>query len=384
MDLIALGEHDYRKGTETQFLQKVNSDWRKWEDFCRETWIKDKFLKEYSKEERIQLLCAFAASVRRNFFGKTNKKVLHGDTVQNTIRHIRQIFRTNGFSDPGSDDSGRTNLKLTRIFNGYKKSDPNTSNQCALPLNVFRLLAFNNLSIKNKHIGLLAVGALFFGMRSCEYLRVKNQDQKQTKLLTLENFHFFKSNRRLDTHSPDITKADYLSITFVSQKNGEKNQTVIQHRSKRSLCPVKAWGSLILLILAYENTNLSTTINYFESDKKPNYITSEDMINQIRSACQSLGEDKLGFTPEKAGTHSIRSSFAMQLFLAGVKDHIIMLQGRWKSLSFLNYIRPQVQELSKDLSSQMVSLATSYFNVSKTRKNIVRTESLSKQKNIHS
>ena len=256
--------------------------------------------------------------------------------------------------------------------------DPNTSNQCALPLCVFRLLLLNGLSTKNKHIGLLAVGALFFGMRSCEYLGVKNQTAKQTKLLTLENFQFFKENRRIDANSPNLAKADFLAITFVSQKNGEKNQSIIQHRSNRSLCPVKAWGSLVILIRSYNGTADSTTINYYENDGRPSYITSEDMIKQIRSACQTLGEEKLGFTPEQAGTHSIRSSFAMQLHLAGVKDHIIMLQGRWKSLSFLNYIRLQVQELSRDLSRKMASQATSYFNVTKTRKNIVRTESLRK------
>ena len=254
--------------------------------------------------------------------------------------------------------------------------DPNTSNQCALPLSIFRLLYFNRLSVKNKHIGLLAVGALFFGMRSCEYLGVKNQSQKQTKLLTLQNFQFFKGNKRINMDSSGLTGADFLSITFTSQKNGEKNQSIIQHRSNRSLCPVKAWGSLIKLILSYKGTDGLTTINYFESGGRPGYVTADDMIKQIRSACQTVGESELGFTPDRAGTHSIRSSFAMQLHLAGVKDHIIMLQGRWRSLAFLSYIRLQIQELSADLSSKMVSQANSYFNVSKTRKNIVRTEQL--------
>ncbi len=92
------------------------------------------------------------------------------------------------------------------------------------------------------------------------------------------------------------------------------------------------------------------------------------MIQQIRAACQTLGEAKLGFKPDRAGTHSIRTSFAMQFHLAGVKDHIIMMQERWKSLSFLQYVRLQIQELSVDLSEKMASTATSHFNVSQTRK----------------
>ena len=109
-------------------------------------------------------------------------------------------------------------LKLRRIFNDHKKSDPNTKNQSLLPSNIFRLLLFNKLSIKNKHIGLLAVEVLFFGMRSCEYLKVKNQEQKQTKLLTVGNFQFYKENKKIEKLSSILSGADYLSITFISQK----------------------------------------------------------------------------------------------------------------------------------------------------------------------
>ncbi len=35
-----------------------------------------------------------------------------------------------------------------------------------------------------------------------------------------------------------------------------------------------------------------------------------------------MGTTRLGFTSEKVGTHSFCTSFAMQLRLAGVRDHI--------------------------------------------------------------
>ena len=106
------------------------------------------------------------------------------------------------------------------------------------------------------------------------------------------------------------------------------------------------------------------------NDNGPAYITAEDMIIQLRAACKIIGTQKLGFTPDRVGTHSIRTSFSMQLHLAGVKDHIIMLLGRWKYLSFLQYIRLQVQELSKDLSQKMATTAVSHFNISEGQRNI--------------
>ena len=48
-------------------------------------------------------------------------------------------------------------------------------------------------------------------------------------ILKIYNIHFFKNNRKLDRNLIDIRNADYVAITFKSQKNGDKFQTVIQH-----------------------------------------------------------------------------------------------------------------------------------------------------------
>ena len=174
-----------------RYSQKSDSNWKKWLNFCRETGIRDEFLQIYSKQQRIDIMCGFSVAIRRNFFGKSKKEVLHGNTAQSTVRHVHQIFRINGFNDPAADKTGVKHLKICRIMNAYKKEDPNIRNQFALPLSIFKLLYFNRITPKNKHIGLLATGALFYGMRPCEYLKVKNADQKQTKLLKIENFNFF-------------------------------------------------------------------------------------------------------------------------------------------------------------------------------------------------
>ena len=63
----------------------------------------------------------------------------------------------------------------------------------------------------------------------------------------------------------------------------------------------------------------------------------------------------LGFTKDEVGTHSIRSSLAMSLYLAQRPITTIMLLGRWSSDAFLLYIRRQVQEFSKGVSADMVN-----------------------------
>ena len=63
----------------------------------------------------------------------------------------------------------------------------------------------------------------------------------------------------------------------------------------------------------------------------------------------------LGFTSDDVGTHSIRSSLAMALYLAKRPVSTIVLLGRWCSNVFLLYIRRQIQEFSAGVCADIVS-----------------------------
>ena len=56
---------------------------------------------------------------------------------------------------------------------------------------------------------------------SYKYLGVKRANKNQTRLLEIHNLQFFKNNRQLDKRSEEIRNADYVAVTFKSQKNGE-------------------------------------------------------------------------------------------------------------------------------------------------------------------
>ena len=63
----------------------------------------------------------------------------------------------------------------------------------------------------------------------------------------------------------------------------------------------------------------------------------------------------LGFSGKDVGTHSIRSSLAMALYIAKLPVTTIMLLGHWSSNAFFLYIRQQIQEFSAGVSADMVS-----------------------------
>ena len=139
-----------------------------------------------------------------------------------------------------------------------------------------------------------------------------------------------------------------------------KEADITMHQSGDELCPVKAWGKITKRILQYPKTNMDTPVNYVLINEKPFYISSRDIMNMIRFTVAMIGENELGFGPDNVGTHSIRSSFAMFLYLKRVGDSRIMLQGRWRSLAFMDYIRPQVDEFSAGLSKLMTKVQDFY------------------------
>jgi hypothetical protein len=66
------------------------------------------------------------------------------------------------------------------------------------------------------------------------------------------------------------------------------------------------------------------------------------VLKQLRDAAAAVGERRLGFPVDRIGTHSIRAGAAMAVFLAGVPCKTIQLIGRWRSRTFMKFLRIQV------------------------------------------
>ena len=77
--------------------------------------------------------------------------------------------------------------------------------------------------------------------------------------------------------------------------------------------------------------------------------------NSLRVGTLSFGEEILGFSHKEVVTHSIRSGFAMELYLAKLYTHKIVIMERWASSAFLRYIRIQVSDLSNGISNIMTN-----------------------------
>ena len=80
---------------------------------------------------------------------------------------------------------------------------------------------------KDKALAYLIVGAIFFAVRSCEYVKTNHfEDSKRTKVLRLRNIMFKGQGMLLDHRNEQLDIADMVAITFEFQKNNKRNKTV--------------------------------------------------------------------------------------------------------------------------------------------------------------
>jgi hypothetical protein len=226
--------------------------------------------------------------------------------------------------------------------------------------------------------GHLLVGAMFFAMRSCEYSLTNKQDGiRKTKIVTINNVRFFSTtttglNKEFTHPTPYhiLCKAQFVSITFVSQKNGEKMECITQHRTTHGkICPVVSWAFTVCRILSYKKTTVHSTVNTFfdPASQKLVQIMAKQSRLRLRDMVTKIGTDKLGIDISAVGTHSLRSSCAMLMYLAKARTATIMLLGRWKSDAFLLYLRKQVKEFTSGVSDLMVGQGETFFTVPSDR-----------------
>jgi len=187
---------------------------------------------------------------------------------------------------------------------------------------------------------------------------------RRTRTICERDLRFTKASKILDHADPNLPFADAVSITFRFQKNDERNSVVTMYATGDPLlCPVRAWAAIITSLLQLPKCSDTVTVNtMFSQSRRPTpdnpgvfqSLTGIQRTALIRRAVTHLGFARLGVHPSECGTHSIRSGAAMAMHLSNVPAYTIMLIGRWSSDAFLVYLRPQVLQFTRQVSSRMI------------------------------
>jgi hypothetical protein len=132
------------------------------------------------------------------------------------------------------------------------------------------------------------------------------------------------------------------------------------------------WLALEHLIPSMSNTQIgiqcdnTSTVHWTRKftawSLRAGHLLRAPSLGTFLEITNTLELHKNGIDPDLVGVHSLRAGGAMALKLQGVSDTTIKKQGRWTSMTFLQYIHNQIAHLSKDLSTKMSTNLT-FINV---------------------
>lgn len=251
----------------------------------------DPFLISFTPHHRSEIIGLFAQSLRSSTNGSTQGSMLMAEgSIQNSLSVLAQTFLENNVPDPRMDGNGKTTLSLKRLLASFKLFDANKHRQKAIPVSVIKKVhkLYNESSYPlARACTQLIIGAFFFAMPSCEYSKTTSPSESRvTHILTIGNIRFFKNQSLISHNNPDLSSADIVSITFISQKNKEKHQTISMHRSGHPyLCPVHAWATIVQRIKSNPAATDHTPVNtYITKTGRLSYILSTNIRTKLHSA----------------------------------------------------------------------------------------------------
>jgi hypothetical protein len=265
-----------------------------------------------------------------------------------------------GRISPILSSSGKVHVHIDRQTKGYKKLDPSTKHEKALPPIVFKHRLKMATLPREQARAWLVCAALFFAMRSCEYTFVGKVERK-TRAVRACDITFRVGSRIVPHNHPFLHQAESVSIDFGMQKSNIRDESVSQDNNyKDELNPVTLLAFTVKRLQRYPGYSSKWEVFTFYDGKNFSKISSTEILVDLRCSVDAIGIDVLGFTSDEIGTHLVRASLAMMMYLSREQIYTIMLVGRWSSDAFLAYIEKQVKEFTKGVSTRMLENETFY------------------------
>jgi len=87
---------------------------------------------------------------------------------------------------------------ISQQLHRYNKKDPAMKQQPALPPTMLRKAMHKDITAREYVRDQLLIVAFFFGMRSCEYLKMSGTCM--TKIISVKEICFFKTNQKICYH----------------------------------------------------------------------------------------------------------------------------------------------------------------------------------------
>lgn len=246
----------------------------------------------------------------------------------------------------------------------YRKADPRSSPQLAVPVTLVEHLLKQNEQLKaaghrcpkREATADLINDGFYYLLRGGEYSKTNNPGGN-TIPFSVRDMTFRNSQGRLVPLTSSLRAllaAKEATMRIPNQKNGVKGQCITQQCTGTPWSPVKSLARRVHHILSNGGT-FNTPIYAYKDPTywSWRYIDTRHINTTLKEAAGAVGLYDLGYTPADISSHSLRAGGAMAMHLNGVDSLTIQKQGRWKSRTFLNYIHEQISAFAAGLSVKM-------------------------------
>ncbi len=194
---------------------------------------------------------------------------------------------------------------MTAQLRGYSLADPEPSQQQALPAAAVKVVAKARATEMHRAIGKLVVGAFFFAMRSCEYSEASGS--RRTKTVRIGDIVFRlggEPSRSVDEEV--LASADTVSVTYRTQKNGERGVTPApdERKTRNRTLPGPRFGRIGIAHIGVRTRHIpvggSGGATYEPCSDGHNRDASDDdhgrgSASALESSCHSVWGGTAGF-----------------------------------------------------------------------------------------
>ena len=229
--------------------------------------------------------------------------------------------------DPRLQPNGKLIFALKHQFQSYEKEDPPPTHVDPLPDKLIEL-AVQACRVSNTEkdtciADMITIGLFFLCCPGEHTVTFDNEPFK------LSNVQFYKDDNPLPTQSSELLHAaDFLTLTFDTQKNGVKGERIGHGRStSATLCPILAVAHRVAHLNLHKAKSHQPLCSYsYTVSSTYCYLASQDITQVFHTSALH----HLCFCVNQASVEcrSLCTSGAMALFSCRVDALLIKLVGR--------------------------------------------------------
>jgi hypothetical protein len=283
------------------------------------------------------------------------KKPVKSRTVEDALRAMGQAHARLGALDPRKYGHGGIDFRIQRQLKAYKKDDAPSKRVKPIPILII-IYTLAQAYGDQRNDPELAIAdmitiAFFFLLRPGEFTGTPSDDTP----FRLQDVGLYIGPRNLDlTRASDaeLDSATSVLYTFTTQKNGVKDEKVVQGPSGNGLCfPVRAsiWQ---VRYHRWHKSKPAAPIASFYRDGKRVAIKARDVTDVLCHAT-TIKFHRSGIPASDISARSLYAGGAMAMLVGSIDLNNICMMGRWHSDAMMHYLHIQAQPIIGNYASIM-------------------------------